>query len=143
MQTRPCVQLVVVRHRSVGWQWPSSQNPFGRDAMVPGTPLTQSESMKQRGSSRQIDNEQSKPGGHSFWPNFWHSELGPHVADELQVSNARHLPKVPLVQYWPSGQSAFVLQSAAAQRPSRQTTPSAVHVMSVVQRLAQVPVRHA
>jgi hypothetical protein len=111
--------------------------------MVPVTPLTQSESMKQRGNSRQIDSEQSNPGGHSFCPNFSQRELSPQLADEVHVSNARHRPKVPLVQYWPSGQSAFVLQSAATQRLSLQTTPSAAQVRSVVQRREQVPLRHA
>jgi hypothetical protein len=55
--------------------------------------------MKHLGSSRQIDIEQSNPGGHSFSPNFSQREFSPQVAEESQVLNARQRPKAPLEQY--------------------------------------------
>src|SRR3954463_9711338 len=95
--------------------------------------------MRQRGSSWQIFWVQSKPGGHCSMSNVLHSEFLWHSELALHTWNSVHRPKVALVQYWFIGQSAFVLQSAAAHRPALQMRPAPPQVMSVAQRRVQVP----
>src|SRR5260370_535289 len=95
--------------------------------------------MRHRGSSWQIFEVQSNPGGH--WPvmNAWHSKFAWHCADEVHTVNSRQRPNLALLQYWFIGQSAFVLQSAGAHRPALQMRVAPPQVTSLTQRRVQVP----
>jgi hypothetical protein len=97
-------------------------------------------STRQRGNSWQIFVAQSKPGGQVVDVKARHSVLGPHSEVEAQVWYSRQRPAVALVQYWPEGQSAFVVQPARAQVPASQMKP-APHVWSFRHCRRQAPLR--
>src|SRR4051812_35233084 len=105
-------------------------------------PLTQSPSMRQRGSSWQIFWAQSKPGGQAADVNALHSLFRGQPLVAVQTWYSRQRPNVALVQYWPIGQSDFVLQSATLPRPALQMRPAPPQVTSLTQRRVQVPETH-
>jgi hypothetical protein len=101
----------------------------------------QSVSRRQRGSSWQSFVAQSKPGGQVPEVKARHSWLGPHSEFEVQAWNSRQRPAMALVQYWPEGQSAFVVQLARAHVPASQMKP-APHITSFKHCRRQSPCRH-
>jgi hypothetical protein len=130
-QVRPEGHVVPSVHTVVGWQCESRQYALAE----------QSVSTRQRGNSWQIFVAQSKPGGQVAEVKARHSVLGPHSAVEEQVWYSRQRPAVALEQYWPEGQSAFVVHPALVHVPASQMKP-APHSESFKHCRRQSPWRH-